>query len=371
MPVKCQQIINWIEELAPKKLSQEWDNIGLQIGDPRAEVSKALIALDLNMQVVEEAIQKQAQLIICHHPYIFQPIKNLRQDLPQGQVLSKLIKEDIGLYAAHTNWDSAEMGVSHILADIFQLENREVLKITKEEALFKIVVFVPHGHQDEVRQGLSRGGAGYIGNYSECTFMIDGIGTFKPDDNTNPYIGQLGQLEKVAEYRLETVVSESKLKRAIKEMLQAHPYEEVAYDIIPIENKGKSYGLGVIGQLANPCQLDQILATLKEKLGVTYLKVVGDREQKIKKVALCGGSGGDLINAAVFKGADVLITGDVSYHQAQNAQALGLALVDAGHYATELPAMAGLCQLLEKKIKTNQDLQFIMSTVNTDPWKYY
>lgn len=373
MPVKCQQIISWIEELAPKDLAEEWDNVGLQLGSPTAGAAKVLVTLDINEQVVEEAISLGVKFIICHHPLIFQPLKNLRSDLPQGKVISKLIGAGINVYAAHTNWDCAQAGVSRILADRLGLINGEVLKVTKAEKLFKIVVFVPRGHEDKVRAGLSKGGAGFIGNYSNCTFQVDGTGTFKPEDGTNPYIGEQGQLEKVAEYRLETIVPEKKLRSAINAMIKAHPYEEVAYDVIPLENQGALFGLGILGQLLSESTLAELVEKTKNVLGQKTVKAVGSMDMQVKKVAVCGGSGGDLINIAQFKGADVLITGDVGYHQAQSAEAVGLAIIDAGHYATEAISMETLLQYLQGKAiaeKKDGEVKFILSKINTEPWQY-
>ncbi|MDW7675665.1 MAG: Nif3-like dinuclear metal center hexameric protein, partial [Bacillota bacterium] len=358
--------------IAPKRLAADWDNVGLQLGSFNNDITKVLLTIDINQQVIAEAIEADAQLIITHHPLIFQPLKQLRSDLPQGNLIYNLINGGINVYAAHTNWDSTRDGVSQTLANLLELANCEVLKVTSTEQLYKIVVFVPHGHEDKVRDGLSKGGAGYIGNYSSCTYQTDGIGTFKPEEGTNPFIGQQGLLEKVTESRIETIVPEEKLNSAIKAMLKAHPYEEVAYDIIPLHNKGQAYGLGVYGTLAYKVPLKQLLERTKAALGISFVRVLGDLDREVKSIAVCGGSGGDLVSAAQFKGADVLITGDVSYHQALTAEAIGLALIDAGHYPTEILSMRDLAsQLTGKATAEKRTVQFVMSKINTDPWRFF
>ncbi|MBS4025676.1 MAG: Nif3-like dinuclear metal center hexameric protein [Clostridia bacterium] len=372
MSVKCQQLISFIEELAPKRLAEDWDNVGLQLGSPSAEVTKVLVTLDVNDQVAEEAVNLGVELVVCHHPYIFKPLKQIRSDLPQGRVLTRLIQSGISLYAAHTSWDCANGGVSRILAEKIALRDCGVLKVTKTERLYKIVVFIPHGHEDEVREALSKGGAGFIGNYSNCTYQIEGIGTFKPEEGTNPFIGQQGELEKAVEYRLETIVPEAKLPAAINAMLKAHPYEEVAYDVYLLQNEGETFGLGIMGQLEAEISLGQLGEKVKQELGQKTIKVTGNLKSLVKKIAVCGGSGGDLINAAHYKGADVLITGDVGYHQAQSAEALGLAVIDAGHFATEAPSIKVLAQFLQAKLEAagKKDVEVLLSQVNTELWQF-
>lgn len=371
MSVKCQQIINWIENLAPKKLAESWDNVGLQLGSPSADISKVMVSLDLNEKVAEEAVSKQVDLIITHHPYIFKPLSNLRTDLPYGKVIEKLIQAGIGLYVAHTNLDIAKGGVNFALAKTLGLTNWEILKVTSTEKLFKITVFVPKGHEDKVRQALAKGGAGWIGSYSECTFQLEGTGTFKPEDGTNPFIGTQGKTEFVDEYRVETIVPEASLRRAVNAMIKAHPYEEVAYDVYPLANEGEKHGLGIMGKASENLQLSAYAETVKSVLGVNRVKSVGAKDKAINKVAVCGGSGGDLIGAAHYKGADLLITGDVGYHQAQQAESLGLAVIDAGHFATEqvvIPVLAAF--LKEQVVASKKDLELIESQTNIDIWEF-
>ena len=372
MSIKCQQIIGWIEETAPKFRAENWDNVGLLVGDPTNDINRLLLTLDVTEEVVEEAIQQDIQLIVSHHPVIFKPLKNLRTDLPQGRLLMQLLKHGISVYSAHTNWDSARSGVNTILAEKLGLHKIEVLKENFSEVNYKIVVFVPKGHEDEIREALALSGAGQIGNYSYCTFQSEGEGTFKPNKLANPYLGEKGSLEKVEEIRLEAIVSKGNLKRAVTAMLKAHPYEEPAYDLIELANKGESFGLGCIGILSEGILFEDLIRIVKERLTIAAVRAVGDLTQKVRKIAVCGGSGGDLVEEAKFKGADVLITGDVSYHQALTAKEQEICVIDAGHYATEFLSMEGLAEYLRLKAEASKKkVDIVITSIRTDPWRFY
>jgi hypothetical protein len=235
--------------------------------------------------------------------------------------------------------------------------------------LEKIVVFVPEGYEDEVREAMAAAGAGAIGNYSHCTFQAAGTGTFMPLAGANPFIGQQGRLEKTAELRLETIVPASRRSRVVRAMLDAHPYEEVAFDIYPLHNEGEPYGLGRLGKISK-CTLEEFCSVVKERLGVQSLRVVGDANRFVAKVAVCGGAGTDLVQAALFAGADVLVTGDLKYHEAHDAKAHGLAVIDAGHDATEKVIVPVLCRYLEEKIAQERgQVEVVASAVDTAPWR--
>ena len=346
MSVKCQVIMEAMDGLAPRYLAESWDNVGLLLGSPAQNINKILVTLDVTQAVADQAIQDGIDLIITHHPVIFKAVKNIRTDLPQGQLLASLLKANIAVYATHTNLDSAAGGVNDILAQKLQLQDTKPLGISYSEKLYKLIVFVPQTHLEVVRQALADSGAGHIGNYSHCTFSAAGTGTFMPLEDAKPFIGQKSRLEYVEEIRLETIVTEKNSRKVIKEMLKAHPYEEVAYDLILLENPGDSLGLGRIGKLASPMSFSQFIPYVKEALGVEYLSAGGEQSKKIKKVAVCGGSGASLLHKAAFAGADVLVTGDVKYHEGQDALAAGIAIIDAGHFATEQPVISYVTQYL-------------------------
>lgn len=348
--VKAGEITGFIEQMAPLSLAEGWDNSGWQAGDPAQPVERAVVALDFTREVLQEAIREKAELIITHHPFIFKPLKCLRYDQPAGSLLRDLVRAGIMLYCAHTNLDNAANGVSQVLADKLGLQNQRVLGISQSEELFKLVVFIPAGHEDAVRQALSAAGAGWIGNYSHCTFQTEGVGTFLPRPGSVPYLGRIGQLEKAAEYRLETVVPKRRLGPVVEAMLEAHPYEEVAYDLYPLQLKGPGYGPGRIGQLANPEKLGGLARQVKAVLDLPMIRAYGCAEHQIEKAAVCGGSGAFLIQQAAAEGAQVLITGDVKYHEAQEALDLGLSIIDAGHGPSEFPAVEHLTACLQEKI---------------------
>jgi len=343
-----------MEKLAPRHLAENWDNVGLLVGSLEQGVRNILVTLDITPTVLKYAIEHDVDLIISHHPIIFKGITNLRTDTPAGKLLTDLVRSGIAVYAAHTNLDIAVGGVNDVLAEKLQLVEVRPLSEHSRQQLNKLVVYVPRDHVEPVRAAITGAGAGHIGNYSHCTFQTAGTGTFLPLEGTNPFLGRPGNLEYVEEYRLETVVPASILSKVIEAMLQAHPYEEVAYDVFPLLNAGQTFGLGRVGKLQSPQSLSQLAAMVKASLALERVKVAGDGEQQVEVVAVCGGSGGSLINAAIAAGAHVLITGDVKYHEAQLAMAAGLSVIDAGHFATEQPVVAKLAQFLQNQAEANK-----------------
>ncbi|MBZ4656216.1 MAG: putative cyclohydrolase 1 type 2 [Thermoanaerobacter sp.] len=370
MGLKCQTIASMMDKLAPRKLAEEWDNVGLIVGDGSKDVSKVLVALDTTFEVVKEAIEKKVDMIITHHPLIFKPIKNVRTDNPVGSLLIRLIKNDISLYAAHTSFDIAQNGINDILCNVLGIYDREILDVTYSEGYKKIAVYVPEGYEEVVKNAMCSAGAGFIGNYSDCTFQISGLGSFRPLEGTNPFIGEKGRVEKTSEVKIETVVPQKLLEKVIKAMLSVHPYEEVAYDVYPLENIKVEYGLGRIGYITETT-LKELALQVKAKLKLSNLRVVGDLEKKIKKVAVCGGSGVSLIHKAFFKGADVLITADIGYHDAVEAQHLGLSLIDAGHFGTENIAVRFIAEyIIDETQKQGYEIDVIVSETQKDPFVY-
>ncbi|MBO8168859.1 MAG: Nif3-like dinuclear metal center hexameric protein [Thermoanaerobacteraceae bacterium] len=367
--VSCETVYKVIEEMAPLERAEKWDNVGLQIGEPEAPVQKVLVTLDITEQVVDEAVFEKADLIVSHHPFIFDSVKKIRFDEPKGRMIKKLICNNIMVYVAHTNLDKADEGVNHYLAQCLGLKDTRVLAPSGSEKLYKLVVFVPQDYIDQVRTAIGDAGAGWIGNYSHCTFRTPGQGTFKPLEGADPFIGEVGDLEQVEEYRLETIVPAAKLKPVLKAMFDSHPYEEVAYDLYPLANKGKEYGLGRIGSLPEFETLEAFALKVKQVLGTDQVGVVGDIQRPISKVAVCGGAGASMVDSALKHGAEVLLTGDIKFHQAQEALARGLAVVDAGHYATERVIVPVVARRLQEKL-ADKKVEIILSTENTNPWQY-
>ncbi|MBS4191323.1 Nif3-like dinuclear metal center hexameric protein [Bacillus sp. FJAT-49705] len=367
--VNGHQIIQLFEQFSPKSYAMEGDRIGLQIGRLNKPIENIMIALDVLEEVVDEAIEKNVQLIIAHHPPIFRPLKSIATDTPSGRIIEKLIKHDIAVYAAHTNLDVAVGGVNDMLAEALQLTNTEVLYPTTEIQLKKLVVYVPEQSAEVVKKALGDAGAGSIGDYSHCLFSSTGTGQFLPGERTNPHIGQQGKLETVVEQRVETIFPEHLEKRILSAMFKSHPYEEVAYDIYKLENSGEKLGLGRIGEIPE-MSLRDFANHVKQSLDVSGVRVVGDLNSKVKKVAVLGGDGNKYFISAKFKGADVYVTGDMYYHVAHDAMMMGLNIVDPGHNVEKVmkngvaKKLAQMCR--EKEFKVT----IFPSEINTDPFQF-
>lgn len=332
-----------------------------------------MVTLDVLESVVDEAIENKVDLIIAHHPLLFKPLKQINIDNWRGRMIRKLIQDDITVYAAHTNLDVAKGGVNDLLADLLGLEDKEVLIETNEDSLCKVVVYIPETHIEVVTNALANAGAGHIGHYSHCTFQTKGTGTFMPLDEANPFIGKKNQLEMVPEVKVETIVQHTILSNVLKEMIAAHPYEEVAYDVISLENEGEKFGIGRVGNIKEVTSLDEFVTKVKQVLEVDHLRVSGDYNRKVKRVAVLGGSGENYIHAALQKKADVYITGDMTFHVAQEAIEMGISVIDAGHYIEKVMKSATK-QYLEQQIKEDatldKSLEIIVSETNTDPFQY-
>lgn len=332
----AKDVIELMNTIAPPELIEKsWDNSGLQIGNLDKEIRKILVALDISPITVKYALNNSIDMILSHHPFFFTPIKAISQDNIKGKMITDLIKNDIIVYSTHTNLDSAESGINEVLARKFRLINTKILALSYIEKLYKVVVYAPISHSSRVRNAMADSGAGFIGNYSHCTFNIRGTGTFMPREGANPYIGESNKLEYVKEDRIETIVSEKDLKNVIESMLKAHPYEEVAYDVYNLLDKGKEYGYGRVGELEKEKTLYDIAVLAKEILDCDIVKLYGNPDVIIKKVAVCGGSGIDFLDDVYSSGAHVYITGDIKYHDAQLALEKGISIIDAGHFYTE------------------------------------
>ncbi|NSW89979.1 MAG: Nif3-like dinuclear metal center hexameric protein [Firmicutes bacterium] len=368
MAIKCKEVVEFMEEIAPTYLAEEWDNVGLIIGNFEKAVKHILVCLDITSPVVEYAETGDVDMIISHHPLIFKPIKGIHMNDWKGNLISRLIKKDICVYCTHTNLDYAEEGVNWHLARSIGLTEIKDLEITKSEKLYKVVVFTPANSVDTVREAMSKEGAGWIGKYSDCFFMAKGIGTFKPLDNANPYIGIQGILEKVEEYRLETIVPGRKLKKVIGAMLKAHPYEEVAYDIYPLEAKGKGYSLGKVGILSPPQSLTEFIGNIKKSLKTDCIRLIGNIDEKINRVAVFAGSFDETILKIMTGNIDILITGDVRYHTAIEMAEMGMCVIDAGHFSTENIIIPQIVDQLKNRFP---EISITGNTMEMAPFKYY
>ncbi|HSH35346.1 Nif3-like dinuclear metal center hexameric protein [Schnuerera sp.] len=366
--MKAKKIINLLNQWALPYLIDEWDNTGFQIGDPQKDIKKILVSLDLDRKVLERAVDEKVQMIITHHPVIFKPLKSITKLTYKEKLIYDLIREDIVVYNAHTSLDLTLGGVNDVLANLLGIDNTEPLKIVYEESLLKLVIFVPNDYVSSIRKVLGQAGGGWIGNYSHCTFNTEGIGTFKPLEGTKPFIGKTNIIEEVEETRIETIVKERDLNRILDEVIKNHPYEEVAYDIYPLINKGKVYGYGRIGEVEE-IFLSNYLDIIKDSLMVGNIIVYGNQDRKVKKVAVCGGSGSSFIHDAYLKGADIFITGDVKYHEAQYADELGLTIIDAGHYHTEKVILPEIKKYINENLTEKIDI--IINDESSPPYVVY
>jgi dinuclear metal center YbgI/SA1388 family protein len=368
---KLSDILGMINKMSPTDLAESWDNPGIQVGDPTAEVSRIMVALDATPAVIDSALQADCQLLVTHHPLIFKPLKAISTASTQGKSIHAAIRGGLGIVSMHTNYDIAEGGLNDVLSERLGLTTRAPLQVTAAQKLAKLVVFVPEEHLDRMRTALFPH-AESLGAYRDCSFSASGEGTFTPLDGAKPYVGTIGALEKVREYRLEVLLDRTKLPQALKSLNAAHPYEEPAYDIYPLHKQGKEYGLGRIGTLPDATTLAEYAAWVTTQLDATGTRFVGDPAAPVKKVALCSGSGASVMQSAARAGADVLVTGDVKYHEAREAQELGIALIDAGHFYTEiLMAAAVRARLLHMLQDTGFDgCRVIACSVETDPFSY-
>lgn len=365
--MKSHDIIRALNEIAPPHLAEAWDNVGLQVGSLNKEVKIVLLCLDLTEGVLQEAVEKQADMVIAHHPYIFNGIKAIRTDEPRGRVIAGLIKHDITLFVAHTNLDKTEFGLNDYIADKLLVADTLPLVPDADEKLYKLVVYVPVDYTDDIIRVMGDYGAGFIGDYSHCTFRTVGQGTFKPLAGTNPFIGSEGELAVVEENRVETIVKQEVLTELIAALKKVHPYEEMAYDLYPLAAAEmlKGSGTGRIGSLTEPMSPEAFIDLIKKALNIDYVRTAGEPPAEIKRVALCTGSGAEFIGLAAAKSSDVYVTGDLKYHDAQAAAENNLWVIDAGHYGTEKMVVNLLEHALQEKLG-DADVTLIKSVQNQD-----
>lgn len=364
------EIISLFEQWSPKRYAEDWDPVGLHIGQLNRPVEKVIITLDVNETVVEEAIEKGSNLIIAHHPPIFSPLKHIWTDTPQGRLIEKCIKHDISVYAAHTNLDVAPGGVNDLLASRLGLADTEVMKPTISDPLYKLAVFCPVEHADRLREVLARSGAGALGDYAGCSFTSTGIGRFTPSAGADPFIGEVGKTEEVAEERIEVVLPGPLRSKVLTAMLAAHPYEEPAYDFFVLDQRTEEFGLGRVGRLPEAMELNEFARFVKKALDVPAVRIVGDSTKLVRKIAVLGGSGSKYISAAKRKGADVFVTGDMDFHSAQDAELMDLAIVDPGHHVEKV-MIEGVARYMKQAcLEKGYDVSFIESEIDTEPFRF-
>ena len=359
------ELTNTLEQLAPPAFQESYDNAGLIVGDANKEIDKALVCFDVTEAVLKEAIETGAGLIISHHPIIFGGLKKLNGKNYVERIVMQAIKNDLALYAIHTNLDNVLLGTNSILAEKLGLKNIRALD-PMPGRFRKLVTFVPKAQADKVRMAIFDAGAGHIGDYDQCSYNTEGQGSFRAGANTNAFVGEKGQLHFEEEVRIETIFPDYLEGKILRALLAAHPYEEVAYDIYKLENRSERLGAGIIGDLAEPADEMDFLKNLKEITTAGCVRHTQLRNKAVKKVALCGGSGAFLINKAKAAGADVYITGDVKYHEFFDADGQIL-IADIGHYESEQFTKDLLVSYIKEKFPT---FAVQKSACNTNPINY-
>lgn len=356
---------DWVESFAPASLAESYDNPGLVTGDPDHDITGILLTLDITEQVLDEAILKGCNTIIAHHPVIFSPIKKLTGNNFIERIIIKAIKNSLNIYIAHTNLDNIHKGVNHVIAEKTRLINTRILA-PKKGLLQKLIVFCPLTHSNEVRNAIFLAGGGEIGNYDECSFNIEGSGTFRASEGTRPFVGEKNKRHQEREERIEVILPAWLTNQVLVAMKKAHPYEEVAYDLIPLLNQSADIGSGMVGDLEKPIETVSFLNNLKSVFRVPTIRCSNLVKKEIKKVALCGGSGSFLLPDAIRSGADIFITGDFKYHQFFEADQK-IIIADIGHFETEQFTPEIFFDLLNKK---NVNFAVRLSEINTNPINY-
>lgn len=359
------ELTAYLESIAPLAYQESYDNSGLIVGDPKMEVKKAIVSLDCIEEVVDEAIREGANLIISHHPIVFSGLKRFTGSNYIEKVVMKAIKHDIAIYAIHTNLDNVKHGVNAKIAERLGLQNTKILD-PKTGLLCKLQTYVPNDRAGEVRDALFEAGAGHIGNYSQCSFNAEGYGTFMGNELSNGYSGERNVLNTEAETKVEVIFPARLSSKILKALFTSHPYEEIPYEIIRMENEYQEVGSGMIGELPNEFSEADFLELLKYGLQTKVVRHTALLDKKIKKVAVCGGSGSFLLKNALKEGADAFVTADYKYHQFFDAEGKIL-IADVGHYESEQFTMDLLMEKIQKKFPT---FAVCLTKCNTNPVFY-
>lgn len=363
--MKIKELLNYLEELCPLSYQESYDNCGLLTGDKEKEITGVLLCLDSTEEVLKEAVKLKCNLVIAHHPILFFPIKRITGKTYSERALIYAIKNDLSVYAMHTNLDNIRMGVNNKIAEKIGLKNLSILS-PKDGILRKLVTYCPVNKAEEVRTAMFAAGAGTIGDYNECSFNIVGTGTFKAGEKSNPHVGTKHKRHHEKEERIEVIYSSSGESALIKALLSTHPYEEVAYDIYSLKMAHPQIGAGMVGELEKPLSEKDFLSLLKKNMKASGIRYTPFTGKKVKKVAICGGAGQFLLPDAIRSGAEVFVTSDFKYHQFFDAEGKIL-IADIGHYESEQFTPEILYSILKEKFTT---FAARISKTNTNPVNY-
>ena len=371
MPETVQDWLTALDDAFPGRDAQSWDSVGLQVGDPADTVDAVLVCLDVTAQTLSEAAERGANLIVAHHPLLFRPLARLTPETAAGRLVLDAARRGVAVVAAHTNLDAATEGTTAPIMAALGVSDAAPL-VPLDSPAYKVVVFTPPGATAGVLDAAFGAGGGRIGEYDECSFRLAGTGTFRPSAAANPTAGQREQRNAASEERIEVLAAGERLRAVVDAIVAAHPYEEVAYDVYPLHatgGPGPTKGLGRVADLPAPRPLREVARAIRDGLPAPHLRVAGDPDRVVSRVAACGGAGDALIDAAMAAGADVYVTGDLRHHPTLDALTQGLGVIDAGHYATEAPAMAHLAERLEGAARRRGlSARLLASAVPTEPW---
>ena len=363
--IRVSDIVSLLENWAPPALQESYDNAGLIVGGEQMELTGVLATLDCTEEVVREAIQKKCNLIVAHHPIIFSGLKRITGKTYVERAVITAIQNNIAIYAIHTNLDNVLTGVNHEIAQRIGLIKTRILQ-PKKGQLMKLVTYVPVAQLERVSTALFQSGAGNIGHYSECSFSHEGTGTFKPGENTTPFVGDKGVRHSENETKLEVIIPAFMQHTIVAALIEAHPYEEVAYDIIPLENMWSQTGSGMLGELEHAMPMTDFLQHLKKSFNLHTIRYTNGRD-RVKKVAVCGGAGSFLIKTALQAGADAFVTADVKYHEFFDCENL-MIIADIGHYESEFFTKGLIRERILEKFPT---FAVLLSEIHTNPINYY
>lgn len=364
--MRIKEITNYLEEIAPLDYAEDFDNVGLLVGDANAELKGVLITLDTLEEVVDEAIEKDCNLILSFHPIIFGGLKKITGKNYVERAVQKAIKNDIAIYAIHTALDNHKNGVNAQICDKLGLGNTTVL-VPQNQTIKKLTTYVPTENVADVRQALFGIGAGAIGNYSHCSFSIKGEGSFLPNADANPQVGQKGNLHTGEETQINITFEKHLEGQVLKQLFEAHPYEEVAYEITALHNKNQDIGIGMIGEFKNELPIEEAMQKIKTTFNTKSVRHTKFHTKKVKRIAVLGGSGAFAINSAIAQKADIYMTADMKYHDFYKAENK-MTLVDVGHYESEQYTKDLLYALLQKKF---HNFAIVLSNINTNPIQYF
>jgi dinuclear metal center YbgI/SA1388 family protein len=372
MTVKIKEIQKWMESRFPPSWAEPWDHIGLQLGDPEQPVERMGVTLEATPRSVSWAVQNGLQLMICHHPLFFQAVYSLNKTQEPGRTALRMAQEGIALLVAHTNLDSAPDGVSTALALRLGLIDLRPIEKPFQDSV-KFVVFIPIGYEEKIMQSLDETKAGRIGSYRLCTYKSRGEGTFKAGIGTHPFRGEMGKIERVSEWRLEVLTSRANVLELTEKIRQVHPYEEMPYDIYPVENTLPDVGLGRVGHFDPPLSWESLIQRLKQAVEVPAVRVSGSIPPMVQKAAVCGGSGSALIPGASSTGAQVFICGEIGYHPMVSHEGQASTLIEIGHYPSEKWVIPALAVSIKKRSQVEGwGLEVLEEILPGDPYiKYY